>query len=538
LNYKSLIALDGTFGGKISLFGNSISINSGSMILSQAKFSYFPSKIQLFATERILLSSDISNQISSDLYPSLVLGQNLFGEGTNIEILTNNLDLMGGTGILSKSILDGNVGNILINANNIFLGNAQGNAPIPFVINVIGTAKSGTGKPGNIIINTKILEIKDGSSISTGNFGSGDNGSISISASEYITINGSSGDNNGIRSNISTISYNSGNSGNLNIYTNDLNILNGSSIGSFALAAGNAGDISIKANNINVIGFGSSILSSATFADEPVSSFYNLSLPTGNSGNIKIETNNLKLDTGAISTSNIGPGIGGSVEINANNIYSNNSSINAYTFGGNGGDISIKANTLILKNRSQVNTSSLNSGNGGNIDINTIALAGDRSSKIIANAQQGQGGNININAEGIVGLLDENISATSASGVDGEVRVNADAQYNAKDLDFSKLPENQTLPIACDPNGNAFYVIGSDQLSDIVLDKLADNSEIPKYINEKGEIRPFLKVQAWIPTGSGNKKLRAVTSVPVGALTSNPEIDICKIVAASDRTRK
>jgi filamentous hemagglutinin family protein len=499
LSNRSLIDISGPLSGNISLFGNSIFVNSESVILSSTSNSQLSGTISLFANDKIVFSNE-SLELVENPVPALILSLTYGGEPTNIEINTNNLDLLGGANIFTNGLFNGNTGNIVINANNIFLGEAVLDASFNSKLNIISTIQSGLGKSGNIVINTRSLKILEGGGISTVNFGTVGGGNIFVFASDYITVDGRTPDQS-LPSIISSLSFSQGNAGDIKISTPNFNILNGAIVSSLALTDGSSGDIEISTNNLNINGGGSGILSSATTADPVVTNALNLSPVSGSSGNINIKAQTIRINDGGIGTINTGTG--------------------------NAGTVTIDSKAIALSN-GQITASAGLFGNGGNININTIALAGDRSSQIVANAQQGQGGNININTQGL--LFPGTISATSEAGVQGEVRVNAQERRVDREIENTITPAAAVFPISCEDTAknSGFTTIGTDQLTDEVLDNIATISEYPKFIDDVngGKIEPYVTVRGWVPRKDG--KLQPVVSIPAIALDKTAQNNLCK----------
>ena len=265
-------------------------------------------------------------------------------------------------------------------------GNA-GSSPTSLLTTVFPEA---TGKGGNLTVNTQSLTLQDGGLISTGTFGSGNSGNLTVTAKEINLIG--TNFNNQIPSGLFTTVFfgATGNGGDLTINTENLRLINGAEIGAGTSGVGQSGDVTINGTN--------------NIAISEVSDF------TGNSS--------------AITVSSSGSGEAGSLFINAPSIQLNNGTLSAETAAGNQGNITIRASEINLTNNSEITTNATNSATGGDISIDTKFIIAFDNSNISANALEGKGGSIAIAAEGVFLDNSSQITATSALGIDGSVDLN------------------------------------------------------------------------------------------------------------------
>lgn len=299
------------------------------------------------------------------------------GNAGTIEITTENLSLVDGININASTASSGNSGDINLTTQKLNL--SQG-AKI-----TANTTNQGQG--GNIQIYTNSFNVggTDSGIFSTSQ-GSGKAGNIEIN-SDSLTLQ-----NNGI---ISTDAQSSGNAGNININNqNQLLINNNSQISSSTSinSQGEGGEIRINSNSL---------------ALENQGQINTLSEGLGNAGNINLNIDNsFNADDGKISA-NANQAGGGEIKINAQNIRLRGDSdirTNVNSGAGNGGNITITTDSIINFNDSDI-LAFARDGRGGNIFLNTPIFFGDgyqpSDSVNDPNSLDGNG-RVDINATGAV----------------------------------------------------------------------------------------------------------------------------------------
>ncbi len=280
----------------------------------------------------------------------------------------------------------------------------------PQLPTVIASLAQGSGRSGDVTIDTLSLAVEGGGSISTGTNASGNSGQLTISALEKIEIRDDT-------------------------------------IGSSATLL----DASIReALNLPDI------------------------TPSGNAGNVSISAPLILLsDGGGFSVRNEGTGSGGTMEIDADRLLLDRQArITATTAFGLGGDAEVNVgNSLQLRNGSQINVEALGGmGDGGNLSINAETIVALENSDIIANSVGGNGGNIDITTQAIFGaefrpLLtpQSDITASSRLGIDGTVRLNTpdiDSTSGLFRLETETIDASASIIVGCIANNNSFTVTG------------------------------------------------------------------------------
>jgi large exoprotein involved in heme utilization and adhesion len=244
-----------------------------------------------------------------------------------------------------------------------------------------GAAVGGAG--GDIVIDAGELLLTEGSTIAAATNGTGEGGSIAITASRAVRLE-------------SAVNAQS----RITVETR---------------AAGNGGSLTLVTPSLALDG-NSAILASTTAA--------------GNGGNLALGGGSLALTRGAlISATATGTGTAGTIALDFADAITltGGSSIATSTTGSDGGNIALAAGRLLYLEDSAITTSVAGgAGNGGNITLDVAdGVAVLQRSQIIAQAFGGNGGNILIDAAGFVQSPDSLVDASSQLGINGDVRIAA-----------------------------------------------------------------------------------------------------------------
>jgi filamentous hemagglutinin family protein len=262
-------------------------------------------------------------------------------------------------------------GDIIINASTVDLGE---NATV--LTNTIGTGLGAGGDGGDLVINASTIDIGAGASVWAATSGAGAGGSLTLRASDRISIDGIER-----APVVATSSDATGTAGALTLEAPNIQILNSASVSSSSSEQGRGGDISIRANRLEVAG-----IRSRGGQDAALSTY---AFDDGLGGSISIDTQSLRVaDSGRISTSNSKFGSAGDIRIRAQEVIvegispfdssgqgasidsSSAASINEGGQGGDAGDITIDTARLIIRDRGFLSTDTSTTGSAGDITIN------------------------------------------------------------------------------------------------------------------------------------------------------------------------
>ena len=380
--------------GDILVTAANLSLDNASRIVTISQGEGSTGNIDLNVPGSIQLSrrAEIKSQVLA----------NAVGNGGNIDLTTGSLELTAESSIFSNVLGEGNAGNINLTASDLItLDNSNFQARVE---------QGGIGNSGNITISTGSLELKNSSqenenissSILTSTAGEGNAGSISIAATNNISLEDASS----IQTQVQSEGV--GRGGNIEITTNNLSLTGISPDSLSSLLAnssgnGDAGKIDITAlSNVSLdLGL---ILSQGT-------------AKTGDAGDVTIDTPQLSLNTGSFVIANTGD----SESPTVNNI-------------GDAGDIIVNSQVITIDNFSSIVSSSSGNANGeaGNVNLNTdsLTIAGGSTINTLT-GNSSQGGTIDINAQSIDLLTGGKIiTLAESTGNAGDIDLNLDERVS------------------------------------------------------------------------------------------------------------
>ncbi|MFB2918142.1 filamentous hemagglutinin N-terminal domain-containing protein [Aerosakkonema funiforme] len=414
------------------------------------------------------------------------------GKGGSITFEGERFTIRDSASIASVVFSQGDGGNIIIKASeSVDVLNTPNGSTLQTAIATNSLA--GTGKAGDIIIDTKRLTVTQGGGISSSNGGivgnsvystGGPGGDLIVTATDSVEVSGISGvlANGGqTPSYLAAQTLNSTPGGNIRIATSALSVQDGGLISTASLNAGTAGDIKIDADRVEIAGsrsngqFISKIEASAGIATILIDP-----LTTGNAGSINLNVGQLIVrDDAAVNVQALGSANAGNINVTANTLaLDDRGKIDGATTSGAGANINLTAQNIQLRQESRMRTDA-GSSTGGNITINTDTLAALRNSDITANAVQGGGGRVSITARGIFGIqfrdsltAQSDITATSDLGpqFSGVVEINTpniDPSAGLVELSANFEDVSRSIVSSCAASeGNSFTVTGNGGLPD------------------------------------------------------------------------
>lgn len=469
LTKAASVDASGNSGGDIQLQGKNITVQDGAVILTDTLGDGSGGSLKIKGTESLKVQgisafSPIFSGILADVAPGAT------GNGGNIVIETDSLEITDGGQISSGTFGEGNAGTLKVTSNNIKISGGSVFGPSGLFTPV---ALGARGNGGNLTIETSSLEITGAGQITSTTFGFGNSGNLTIKADDVYISGGNEFAASSITATVfkipgipddiaASLGAGVGDGGNLIIETNSLEVSDGGQIAVSTSGVGQAGNLAINAESVELSGlnelgrsglFASAIVDSGDGGDINLTSdrliirngatinagnfsSNNPNIPPGsgtagditiNSSLIQLDSNNLEFASSINSATNVGGG--GNIIINeaeSVNILGG-SQITAETLGsGNGGTIQIKANNFSLSDRSNINTSTVSLGDAGTISINSNSLNINSQGAITTNSKgSGQAGEIDLNSDRILnnkGL----ITATSEQSGGGDININTD----------------------------------------------------------------------------------------------------------------
>jgi filamentous hemagglutinin family protein len=488
INYSNInllkaasIDTSGNNGGSISLKAKDITLQDGSVILSDTLGNGAGGKINISASESLLVQGSVlnpNNQIFSSILADVAPGAS--GAGGKINLETKTLQIVDGGQISSGTFGSGNAGELNVKAENIQMSGFSVFGPSAIATPV---APGATGNGGILTIETDKLKLTNGAQIFSSTFGFGKAGNLQIKAQDIELVGIAPNGPSSIVTAVQTIpgapdflGTGKGTGGNLNIETGNLRVTDGAQISVSTTGSGNAGNMLLEASSVELAGSSPFSLSGL---------FVSAIVGNGEGGDLNLSTDKLIIrDRATINTSNFfssdsenirglaGSGAAGNINVNSPFILlDNQGTITANTNTGDKGNINIESRNLQLFRESSITSNARNSSDGGNIFIDTDTLVGLQNSDITANATGGFGGRVTIDAQGIFGIKqrsqstsESDITASSNRGAEfkGVVELNTpdtDPNSGINNLPTTVIDANNQIIDGCiAQKGNNFLI--------------------------------------------------------------------------------
>jgi filamentous hemagglutinin family protein len=500
----------GNSGGLIITAG-SVMLQDGATLDSSTLGNGNAGNIDLTVRDRLSLRGLNRNSLLGSSLITSVVGQGGRGNGGNIAITAGEVSLEDGAVLSASSFGGGNAGNITLTVDDRLSLSGRNSNPLlgsSLITSVVGL--EGRGRGGNITITADAAFLEDGAILSTGNFGEGSAGDITLTVSDRLSL---SGINNSPlvlgSSSISSVIGPSvvGNGGNITIQAGSLTLDDGAIISSSTDGQGDSGDIRLMVEE-NLLLRGRNQSSGSI-----ITSLLGLGA-TGEGGNTIINADSISLEDGAaIGSSTFGRGDAGDITLTVNSAlslsgYNNGESssiqsevaesaigdagdiniqaslisltdaanISAETTLGQGGNITLSdVNLLLMQNGSRISTTAGTAqagGDGGDITLDAalIVAPADENSDIRANAFEGRGGNVSIFSQGLFGIEfrpvetpQSDITASSEFGIDGIVTITSpdvDPNRGLTELPTALVDASQQIAQTCPTSTNTATELG------------------------------------------------------------------------------
>jgi filamentous hemagglutinin family protein len=347
------------------------------------------------------------------------------GEGAGnagaMVVEAQHVHLSGGAQISGSTFGLGNGGTVTVRATEVILegGTADNRFGTGIFAGTEGEGE-GAGDAGAIVIEAQHVRITGGAQIGSSTFGSGQGGTITVTAAEVI-LEGMTPDNRfpaGIFAN--ALADAEGDAGAIVIEAQHVRITGGAQIASRTLGPGHGGTVTVTAAGALTVSGQGGLFANTT--------------GTGQGGDIILRDSQLLLTDGAtISARSSGQGNAGNIRIAATDLtFRNHGEITTEAAQAGGGNIEIEAQTVRMVDSDITATVSSGERQGGNIRIGgTTTANGDiveslgrlslEGSRISANTDAGDGANIAIGARQVILDHGSEIAANTKAGVGGNV---------------------------------------------------------------------------------------------------------------------
>jgi large exoprotein involved in heme utilization and adhesion len=433
----------GTLGagtaGEIAIDTKRLTMRDGSVILNPTLGSGEGGGVTIRASESVEING-------SGLFTTTFYG----GNAGSIAIETGQLSITDGAFASVSTFGAGNSGNLIVTASDSVIV-ARDRSDSPLNTGLATNSIGGTGRAGDIEINTGSLRVEAGASISSPSGlntrerlipRGGPGGNITVNAKDSVFVTGSSAQ--PIASAIPFGSlilagtFGSSQGGDVTLNTRRLVVQDGGAIVASTLGGGQGGNVTVAADESVEIagtttnGFGSAIITASVDLSPTL---LGLQPASGAAGSLSIATGRLSVRDGAgVGVQSLGRGAAGSINIVADSIALNTkATIDGTSVSGTGANINLRARDIQLHDNSPITTDS--GGAGGNITLNSDILVGTNNSDITANAKSAAGGRVTVNVPNILGF-----AAASREQVKSRLGL-TDEQFAAL-----KVPPTSLLP--------------------------------------------------------------------------------------------
>ncbi|MBW4609651.1 MAG: filamentous hemagglutinin N-terminal domain-containing protein [Hassallia sp. WJT32-NPBG1] len=393
-------------GSKIAINAAKVTVSNGANLAANTFGEGNAGSIAITANDNISING-INTTLGSQVLADAT------GNGGTITLNAPKVMVSGGANLIANTFGEGNAGsiaiaasdNISVNGNGTTLGSSQ-------------SLKDATGNGGTINLDAPKVMVSNGANLIAHTFGQGNAGSIAITASDDISINGN---NTALSSQVfpdamgngGTITLNApivrisdnaaiiadsqgrGNGSTITLNAAKVTVSDGASMTANTFGQGSAGSIAIAASDDISINGNNTALSSQVFP-----------LAVGNGGTITLNAPIVRIsDSAALIADSQGRGNGSTITLNAAKVtVSDGANLAANTFGqGNAGSIAITAtDDISIDGRNTALGSQVfgdATGNGGTINLNAPKVTVSGGADIVANTEaQGNAGSITIDA--------------------------------------------------------------------------------------------------------------------------------------------
>ncbi|MDY7006927.1 MAG: CHAT domain-containing protein [Cyanobacteriota bacterium] len=527
--------------GIIDIQANKLNLEQDTSIVTETFAAGTPGDIAIKANT-VDIGKDA--QISS----TAVLGATNTGDGGNITINTNELNIRGELGIFAETEASANPGTLTLSpyednpdlninfSNDGFIsastsstgngGNINLNAPETIDIagkGFISVETSDKGNAGTIKIETQNLTVSDGVAIFASTTDKGNAGAIEIDTEEFTLETGTS---------LTTETNNQGKAGDIEINSQKLTIGEDAQISSTVREGATnteaGGNITINATDLLISGQLGIFTETAG-----ATSAGTLTLRAGEQGSRGVGEQGSR---GAGEQGSGGVGEQGSRENrpdrfdpDLNITFTENGLISALTTAsGDGGNINIFApENINISGEGRITVETEGGGNAGTINIETENLTIAENTTIsAATSDSGDGGSININLSESFQLEGQIITETTGTGNGGKITINT-GELSA---------ENSTISAKSTDAGNpgAIKITAQENIAIGIIQSSASESLESKETNadggdititsEQGEINATQPIQSFSEKGNaGDITLTAKTDVTTNIVSSHGE---------------
>ena len=423
--FLSITDFGNSAGLGITVNADEIELSVGTQLISNTFGNGDAGPIEVTATESFTIQGpDPFSGAPSGLFSNSfgIFGPD--GKAGNITVTTPFLEIKGGGRINTATASGGAGGNVNINADNILIAGQQLVKPEeeffglgnPFASGIITstlgdetTCAGPCGDAGSITLSTESLTLEDGAQLDSGTSSTGEGGTITVDASENISISGTliDGTPGGVFSRALGEIPDSGKGGNISLHSgNSISLSEGAAIAASSTGPGDSGSVTLSSGVDLQINNGT-ISTSANQAE-------------GGDITLTAKQDVELMNDSTVLAESSGAGNSGAVTIEATGgtFHSDKSTVSTSAQEAEGGDIGIKAGQNVeLMNESTVLAESSGPGNSGTVTL--TATSGNfqsNNSTVSTSAQEAEGGAIVVSAGQNLQLTNQTTVSAQSEG--------------------------------------------------------------------------------------------------------------------------
>jgi filamentous hemagglutinin family protein len=306
--------------------------------------------------------------------------------GGGIDIQATQFRLQGGAFVTTSTFGSGAGGNLTVTADNVELTGTTPSATAkqlltgtfnPFNLSDgLFSLSGGSGKAGDILIDTGQLIVQKGANLMTTTFVNGAGGNLTLKVSGLAELS------NGSILITGTTGTRNANAGNLTVTAKQLRVLDGTSLSTTPgpTSAGDGGNITVTADTVELRGTPAGVAVPG--------GFFTTALGLGKAGDISVTTGQLVVADGTqLSTSTSGAGRGGDIRVTADSVELGGTSADGRFLGGllsstslltvpgqsgdaPAGDLTVTTRRLIVRDGAQISAATGSAGAAGMLRVN------------------------------------------------------------------------------------------------------------------------------------------------------------------------
>jgi filamentous hemagglutinin family protein len=395
---------------------------------------------------------------SPDGRTSSSLASEAYGTGAagNVSITTGRFIATDGAYASTSTYGAGRGGELTVNASELveLIGKGQFSSGL-----YTEAGSSSTGGSGNLTVNTPALLVRDGATVDASTAGAGKGGNLTVNASQEVQLLGESADGlsasrltseafgTGAAGNVSittgrfiatggayasTYTYRAGQGGEVTVNASEFVELIGSSLFPSGIYAGTEGTGDS----------GNLIVNTPTLLVRDGATVFTNTSGEGDAGDLTINTGTLLArDGGFVSVSTFGAGNGGNLTVNASQgVQLIGRSADSVPSGlgagagegssGNAGDVMINTSSLLVRDGARISARTQSSGNGGSLTVkasDSVQLIGADSGLLVNATAGGNAGSLTVETRQMSVSDGAEVTVSSPQGQAGDLTIQANS---------------------------------------------------------------------------------------------------------------